>query len=167
MTPDATGKQPLRPWQADPRCGVWRGFRPSRCAGDTHTTDRRPSPHRRFPHKWLHTLPSIPLRLSIIPRRNRIQIVPKADLPHPGLPLGVGILHTVRRRLLSLILLVVPRHARPDLLQVDVFAVQGDFVQEALIFIIIADRFYAIVITSYCGSRCTQRSRCFESPVRK
>jgi hypothetical protein len=131
MTPDATGKQPLRPWQADPRCGVWSGFRPSRCAGDTHTTDRRPSPHRRFPHKRLHTLPSIPLRLSIIPRRNRIRIAPKPDHPHPGLPLRIGILHAVRRGLLSLILLVVPRHA--GLIQIDVLAVHHDYAEDASI----------------------------------
>ena len=64
--------------------------------------------------------------------------MPESDPVPPGLELRIGILHTVRRRLLSLILLVVPRRASPDLLQVDVFAVQSDFVQDALILIIIA-----------------------------
>jgi hypothetical protein len=50
-----------------------------------------------------------------------------------GLELGVGILHAVRRGLLSLVLLVVPRHAGLDMRQIDVLAVQYHLTEDSSI----------------------------------
>ena len=64
--------------------------------------------------------------------------MPETDLLPSGLKLGVGILHAVRRGLLSLIPLVVPRHAGLDLLQVDVLAVHQDDAQDPSIPVVLA-----------------------------
>jgi len=55
-----------------------------------------------------------------------------------GLKLRIGILHAVRRRLLSLILLVMPRHAGLDLLQVGVLAVHQDYAEDPSIPVVLA-----------------------------
>ena len=57
--------------------------------------------------------------------------MPQTDPVSPGHKLRIAILDAVRRGLLPLVLLVVPRHAALELFQVNVLAVHYDYAEDA------------------------------------
>ena len=69
-------------------------------------------------------------RLSVcppkLPRFNRLIISPKTQPFSLGFLYSIGIQNPIILRLLSLVILVVPRHTPFDLLKVDVPAILGD-----------------------------------------